>query len=231
MLLIGSGWDIDRVLRVVAHRVNGVRNAPEASGPTPSVAPEFRDFRRVASLMRDLERRRELDIAYRRHGSSTSLVLRFSPADHGDLAQTELKRLLGVNLDLSECAVVESPASPDRDEVVLLTRSLLGAMFYLSQSVETPRADREHGLVPITRDDAGEVFDRVDLTGDLLRIRSDSHRPERAFVAVPYRGSWFYLADDDLSSKSTFGLLAQLFNLQAGDVDATAPVLTLPVGN
>lgn len=148
MLLIGSGWDIDRVLRVVAHRVNGVRNAPEASGPTPSVAPEFRDFRRVASLMRDLERRRELDIAYRRHGSSTSLVLRFSPADHGDLAQTELKRLLGVNLDLSECAVVESPASPDRDEVVLLTRSLLGAMFYLSQSVETPRADREHGRRP-----------------------------------------------------------------------------------
>jgi hypothetical protein len=50
-----------------------------------------------------------------------------------------------------------------------------------------------------------------------------------AFVAIPYRGQWFYLADNDLESKSTFMLLSQLFRLQAGAAKAAGPTLTLPV--
>lgn len=36
--------------------------------------------------------------------------------------------------------------------------------------------------------------------------------------------------DSDLDSKSTFTLLAQLLELQSGDVKAAGPLLTLPVG-
>jgi hypothetical protein len=51
-----------------------------------------------------------------------------------------------------------------------------------------------------------------------------------AAVRTRYRGSWFYIDDSDLDSKSTFTLLGQLTNLQAGDLPSTAPLLTLPVG-
>ena len=53
-------------------------------------------------------------------------------------------------------------------------------------------------------------------------MRSSTSRPANAFVAVPYRGAWFYIADNDLESKSTFMLLTQLFNLQAGQIKTVA---------
>jgi hypothetical protein len=65
---------------------------------------------------------------------------------------------------------------------------------------------------------------------DLFVIRTSEDRPERAAVAIRHRGYWFYVADDDASSKATFLLLHDLFSLQAGDVEETKPVLTLPVG-
>jgi hypothetical protein len=62
-----------------------------------------------------------------------------------------------------------------------------------------------------------------------MQIHSAKQRPAAPYVAVQYRGSWFYISDDDLTSKSTFSLLMQLFALQAGEVKATGPILTLPV--
>jgi hypothetical protein len=50
-----------------------------------------------------------------------------------------------------------------------------------------------------------------------------------AYVAVKYRGHWFYIEDSDLPSKTTFALLNTVLALQAGGVPSTGPVLTLPV--
>jgi hypothetical protein len=51
-----------------------------------------------------------------------------------------------------------------------------------------------------------------------------------ASVAVYYRDHWFYVDDSNLSSKSTFSLLAQIFALQAGNIKDVSPMLTLPIG-
>lgn len=56
--LAESGWRADRVLRLLAEEMNGLRNAPSASGPTPADAPEYRDFREAASLLQTLLRDR-----------------------------------------------------------------------------------------------------------------------------------------------------------------------------
>ena len=76
----------------------------------------------------------------------------------------------------------------------------------------------------------GQPFDWAQVTGDLLRVHSQSLPPGRAVVAVRHRGYWFYIDDTDLTSKSTFALLSQLFALQAGREAGGAPLLTLPVG-
>ena len=90
--------------------------------------------------------------------------------------------------------------------------------------------DVEAGLVTRTQAADGTAFDWNQVTGNLFRVKSAASRPANAFVSVAYRGEWFYIADNDLESKSTFMLLTQLFNLQAGQIKTVAPALTIGVG-
>ena len=52
----------------------------------------------------------------------------------------------------------------------------------------------------------------------------------RLIPDLHYRGYWFYIDNADLESKTTFGLLVQLFNLETAGVPTNAPLLTLPAG-
>ncbi len=126
----------------------------------------------------------------------------------------------------------EDPQDPSEGYACIhvAARSLMGTLSYLSHAVEIPEQHRNRGLVTTTLTAAGETFDWATVTGDLLRIHSSRSRPAQAVIAVRYRGYWYYIDDADLTSKSTFALLGQLFALQAGEVESAAPVLTLPVG-
>ena len=54
VLLSNSGWSIERLLRLMVNNMNGLPNAPSASGPTPFEPPVYEDFRQAAGLMRQL---------------------------------------------------------------------------------------------------------------------------------------------------------------------------------
>jgi len=82
----------------------------------------------------------------------------------------------------------------------------------------------------VTRRRDGSNFDWAELTGGLFDVRSSDAPPHNASIRVRYRDAWFYIDDSDLSSKATSDLLGQLFQLQARDASAIAPLLTLPVG-
>jgi len=73
-------------------------------------------------------------------------------------------------------------------------------------------------------------YELREVTGGLMQIHSSKQEPENAYVAVLYRRNRFYIDDSDLTSKSTFSLLMQLFALQAGEIKSSGPILTLPVG-
>ena len=44
LLLTHSGWSVERILRVTIQQLNDLKNAPTASVPTPSTAPQFESF-------------------------------------------------------------------------------------------------------------------------------------------------------------------------------------------
>ena len=69
----------------------------------------------------------------------------------------------------------------------------------------------------------GSRFDWNDMTDDLFRVRSSEEEPDNSFVKVFYRDAWFYIDDSDLSSKATFSLLEQLFQLRAGEAAGRFP--------
>ena len=54
--------------------------------------------------------------------------------------------------------------------------------------------------------DGGCPFDWNGLLGGLFRVQVSRLPPLHAYVAVSYRGYWYYIADADLESKATLGV-------------------------
>jgi len=309
-LLPRSGWGIDRVMRCCIQSVNGLLNAPGASGPTPDYLPIFRDFKELTEILRDFQKARLLEFERRAVKSAKqgedgkkgdgetetesheyfmrildpSQVDARHASDHALLAERAARsvarrgQLFELLLGAQEaedfarraeaCQVVEFVFSvpgvdllaSDRGstpgacvaELQVVPRSLMGILFYLSHGVEPPPDHLRDCIVSWTAgsddDLAGcdpdhplddrqlaavksQLFDWSELTESLLTVRSAEKPPEDAFVRVRYRGHWFYIADGDRTSKSTFGLLGQFFALLSGEQRGLAPVLTLDVGS
>jgi hypothetical protein len=107
-------------------------------------------------------------------------------------------------------------------------RSVLSAMFYASHGISVPAEDLAAGRVTTTIAKDGGVFDWSAVTGSLLRVTSDELEFP-AYAKVVYRGHEFSIDDGDLDSKSTFSMLNLVLALQAGELPAGGPILTLPV--
>ncbi len=229
-LLARTGWSLERVLRVCLQRLGPLNNAPNASGPTPSTAPEFERFVRMAKLVRAINLAHGLEISPGADGQIRGLVFRFTEKGKGLKETAELLTLLGQPAGTGQLFFTTDRFPPDKPYLKAEARPLIGIMYYLSHGVEAPGYDVEKGRVTLTVDANGQPFDWDRVTGDLLKIWTLPQRPERSTVAVDYRGEWFFVDDSHLDSKSTFSMLGQLFSLQSGNAKALTPTLTLPVG-
>lgn len=228
LLLYHSGWSISRILRVVVQGINGVMNAPGASGPTPSAVPEFETFMHVTKLLRKLQVDNQLALGAEKDGEATKFVISLGVESE---TSRELKELLKLDAKASKFDLKIGVGAGKPGEIILSTRSVLAVMFYLSQSVEPPESDIEAGRVTVTRSADGTPFDWSKVLGQTIRIRTEGGTGAGAAVSVNYRGSTFFIDDADLPSKSTFSLLTQLFALQSGDQKGAVPTLTIPLGN
>jgi len=231
LLLYHSGWSVERIFCVSLQSINGVKNAPGASGPTPDYVPEYKDFREVAKLLRQLQLRGVLDMGHAISDDPNKPSVEIRIADEA-LEWNEAKQfcdLLGLEYGRTHFQLTTAVGTGGKDRIATIPRSLMGSLFYVSQSVEVPPEDERLGRVTVTPDAKGNRFDWREVTGGLMHIYSSRQQPNNAYVAIYYRDSWFYIDDSDLTSKSTFSLLMQLFALQAGEVKSIGPILTLPV--
>jgi hypothetical protein len=168
-------------------------------------------------------------MGYEKDDQQPTLVMQIEP-EAVDWPETRfIVEMLQLSEGRTRYTLVPQRLVAGKEQIGIETRSLLGAFSYLAEGVEVPGADLDRGVVTVTRDEAGNVFDWKRVTGDLLRIRFQPTRPAAARAAVRYRGHWFYIDDADLKSKSTFQLLSALFALQAGKIERVAPVYTLPL--
>jgi len=227
--LIGSGWSARRVLSLCVERINELENAPTASGPTSKSAPKRIDpFNRLLQLFEKVRGENLLIPRIDPVTTKAQLEIKSTPEYHD--AIWEIKQLLGLDQNLQVYHVNGDFMEYRRDTISIRSRSLMSIFFYLSQNVDTPKEHKAAGLVTVTRNKDGSEFDWSKTAGgSQFHIRQSEKQPDTAFVSIPYRGQWFYLADNDLESKSTFMLLSQLFRLQAGAAKSAGPTLTLPV--
>jgi hypothetical protein len=229
-LLFHSGWSIERIFRLCFQRMNHLKNAPGASGPTPSLSPHYMKFASAVKYLRALQVQDAINLSYHDADGVPQLILHINEEDKNREEAKQFALAINVEPGKTRYALTFSPSLNKANQIRVVTRSLLGIMFYLSQAVEVSSTDVLQGKVTQTKTPDGDVFDWKKVTGDLLRIRSRPNKPEENTMVIFYRGTWFYVDDSDLSSKSTFSLLAQIFSLQAGKIKDNAPLLTLPVG-
>jgi hypothetical protein len=169
------------------------------------------------------------------------LVLEVNPAAIGHPVLLELEGLL--NLQPGEPRYdfvvatdafdpLRAPTAPS-NALRLTPRSTAQVFYYLANGVEVPPEHVAAGLIrpPLAPD--GSPVDLRSVTAGLFTVHAcQGHKPPtQAYVAVKYRGYWYYIDDRDRASKATFALVLQLsrldFGLQEG---ASGPFLTLPVG-
>ena len=229
-LLYHSGWSIERIFQLCFQRMNNIKNAPGASGPTPKKAPQFKKFLAAVKYLGELQSQDVLNLSYNNENESPQIILYIADEGKNLEAAQKFARALNIEPGRKKYVITFSPKQNESEQIQVVTRSLLGVLFYLSQGVEAPEQDVKEGKVTRTLKKSGEVFDWKEVTGDLLRVRSKSNRPDNTTLRVFYRGTWFFIKDSDLKSKSTFSLLSQIFSLQAGKIKDTTPLLTLPVG-
>jgi hypothetical protein len=60
VLFAETSWPISMIFRMWLEGMNGIPNAPSASGPTRSFAPEYAQFRRATDLLQIIQDREEL---------------------------------------------------------------------------------------------------------------------------------------------------------------------------
>ncbi|NPA38987.1 MAG: hypothetical protein GXO57_00850 [Thermodesulfobacteria bacterium] len=227
ILLLNSGWRVDRVLRICVQSINGIPNAPTASGPTPKSPPKYKRFLDLAYKLEELRKEGLIKFFYLKQGHKTIPVLKFTNATS---LVKEVKKILGLK-DAPYYPIVGPEYQKNPWVIRIETRSLIGVLFYLSQAVEVPQEDIKAKRVVQTVDSEGKPFSWDLVLGDLFKVRVSSSFPKDALIAVKYRGHWFYISDTDISTKSTFILLQQLFAMEASKGKGSAPILTLPLGD
>jgi len=214
VLLFHSGWSIERVFKVCLQRIDKLKNAPGASGPTPKIAPKTGKFFKAVKFLRQLQSQGALDLVYRVSDGEPQLVIQISEAFKNSQPANQFARLINETIGQTSY-VFGAPSIKAKQSIEIVTRSLLGVMFYLSEAVEVPEKDIVEGRVTVTKTDEGEVFDWAEITGELLRIHNSPNQPVDVSLLIFYRNYWFYINDSDLISKSTFSLLAQIYALQS----------------
>lgn len=232
-VLTQSGWNISRVFGLCFERINNLYNAPNASGPTPELEPAYEQFGELMDALHVLQKAQLIEIGKRKkeeEDEEEDIVVKL--ITDSDRHRHEIDRvydLLELDRNADEFTLNTDFLDMDNKQWTVRPRSISGLLYYLSHNVEAP-SGHQHELVTVTRTREGRMFNWDETpAGRLFKVRTSGEQPENAYIATRYRGHWFYIEDTDLETKSTFMLLRQLFDLQAGQTNPQVPALTLPV--
>ncbi|MEZ5367279.1 MAG: hypothetical protein R2748_34305 [Bryobacterales bacterium] len=122
-LLSQSGWSIERLLVCCVQEVNGIDNAPSATGPAPTRLPDNALFRELAAAFRDLQSDGGLKI--RQTDKGVALSMRSGP-----LARA-LQDRLGLDPSIEDFRIVPATGARVPTQIEVGGRSLLGVLFFL----------------------------------------------------------------------------------------------------
>ena len=280
VLLSRTGWDLDRLLRITAQKVNNVDNVSSYC-EYPEPVPVYEEFATLAAHLQALHVRGQMELSFDSFESRASSIelhgkvdgkeavnadtmlkaaegkldFRTDPAGTTTLWSKKSGEVLRIaddawsSADAQEAVrILKVPPHLDSypltagaekghirktspDEICVSTRSTLGLLIFASKGIDIPKCHYEKGLVCDPIDPSGCAFDWSSVMRDIIHVKSALVRPVHAFCSVHYRGHWYYIEDSDLTSKTSFALILEIYGLELAGGIVPGPVVTVPVGN
>jgi len=223
--LIQSGYAAELVLRVSVQSVNGLHNERRGGLRPHPASPQFL---LLAEKFREIQAADAVGVRSEKLDKTEAPVLVFNPyvdeRTAADIAQ--VRELLHLAPDATEFSVVYGLIPENDKQVALLTRSMLEILAEYSSYVEVPEGDvAKKRVTPNLRDLSSEDGQYV----LPIAIHSSSKEPKDVFVAVPYRDHWFWIGEDDITSKRIFSFLMFTFTLIETGEKQPAPIVSLPL--
>ena len=158
--------------------------------------------------------------------STTILMLQPEADDLDSQLSDDLrsaKELLNLDPEEREFKVVLGATQAAPNEIAIQTRPVLRILSSLAQFVDVPQKHLLDGSAqPVDLGGGGE--------NPPLRVYCSDEPPPDCFVAVPYRGCWYWVSDCDFNSKRTFiYLFVFLAHAERGS-NEPLPLVTIPAG-
>lgn len=181
-LVAESGWRGDRLFRLAVEEINGLQNAPRASGPTPASAPEYKKFIEAVALLQHLSNNRLVKFEFETRQSMMS-----SPV--------AIDRVSGVDLVTAANSGLRFVVTPDGRWMNLMKKERVLVLRFSPRAVESPDVLRLKELLHLRTDQL--AFTVVDAqrksTYDPLQVEE-----KLDYVAIDTRslmGVLFYLSN------------------------------------
>jgi hypothetical protein len=225
LLLLESGYPADTVLRVCTQRVQGLEN--RRSGPLVRQAAD-EEFHELLDLLRKLQETDALTLRSQKADKTRHMSLFFKPPANETVAN-DLKRVMQIlDLDPSRTEFPVAPGSValNTQEIAILSRSNMQIMVEYAACIDVPDKDIAEGRVYAPDRETSPTDKRFP---PLIKVYNSVAEPDRPYVAVPYRGSWFWIDDRDIPSKAMFSFLMTLSSLtERGDSAQATPIISVP---
>jgi hypothetical protein len=231
-LLRFAGFEMNNILRVFTRAVNNVPNAPTGGDSTPTGVPVYKNFMEGINALGELEDRGALIYALvkkKNKWDTETVAIKVLPRARNSEAFATLTRTFNLDPEADQYRMKIGWVPASRNEIIIETRPILSAMFFLGRSIEIPESLQNSGVVHFNLDENNQPFDWGKVHDGLFNIRSATGKPSGAYTAVKYRHHYYYIEDADVPSKETLTMLNIVLTLEAGGSPAEAPVLTLPV--
>jgi hypothetical protein len=225
--LIQAGNPVDLALRLMVSVVNGISNRYGGDLRARAADPEFYE---LIQRMRRVQLSGGIGMRVQRTVNKDEAVLmtfrkKVDPEIEEDVLA--IRRTLGLDPQGREFRVVYGAVAADDKEVAILTRSALEVLIDLSSFITVPEVHVAEKRVGAT---AEPELGPTGPIRPLLHVNSGTEAPADAFVAVPYRGHWFWIDDRDMASKRMFSFIMFIFTLVEPGTKEPSPVLTIPTG-
>jgi hypothetical protein len=224
--LVQAGNPVDLAFRLMVSVVNGISNRFGGDLRTRGADPEFHA---LLARMRRVQLSGGIGMRVQRVNREEAVLMTFRKkvAPEIEADSLEIRRLLGLDPAATEFRIVYGSVPADDREVALLTRSALEVLIDLSSFITVPETHvAEKRVAPTADPDVGPDGP----LRPLLRVSSGTEPPADTFVAVPYRGHWFWIDDRDMASKRMFSFIMFVFTLVEPGSKEPTPVLTIPTG-
>jgi hypothetical protein len=222
--LIQAGNPADVVLRLAVHVVNGLDNR---FGGDLRARPADPEFYVLLERLRRIQLSGAIGLRVRRIDREEAVLMtlrhKVDPGIEADILA--VRQLLGLDPAGREFQVVYGSVAANDTQIAILSRSILEILVDLSSFIAVPEAHvADRRVTPTAEPEVGPSGP----ISPLIRVGSAPERPADAFLAVPYRGHWFWIDDRDMGSKRLFTFLMFIFTLVETGGKESAPVLTIP---